>query len=541
MRTPRSLALIPTLLPRGEGLENPSPCGRGEGVRAGLRLVPGHFVRRSKATIFIILLPLTAALPGCAGLYFHDAGAPPAPPPQYRLADWPYKEYWTGFVFNGAKIGFSRLRIAPAEHQAGRYQIRSEATFTLRFLGVEKKIQVRSLDLVRDDLALVEFAHDYSIDGNELKLTGAVEGGVLRVAADTRGNRTKQEFPVMDKVYPTSVIALYPVRHGLEIGRRYVYEVYDGQSQTLAPAEQEIQAYERSELFEGNAYRIRTRLLGHGVTTWINDRGIPLFELALNGAMISAHESEAEAKRYLTQASLNKQDVLLDFSLVRVDTPIPEPRRTARLRIALEGLDAGSLPPNDPGQQCRGENNAVLCEIRALAPAANRARPPRDGYEKYLRPTLTAPSVDPRIRAQARAIAGDEAPSAAVALLVDWMQKNIERVPVDVFSAIDVLEGKKAECQGHAYLYTALARALGIPTRVVNGLVYAEEHRGFLYHSWNESLVNGEWLPVDPTFGQVGADATHIKLIEGERPADLLPLVEMVGKIKARVVSFDAR
>src|SRR3989344_9439341 len=55
---PRSLALIPTLLPRGEGLENPSPCGRGEGVRAGLRLVPGHFVRRSKATIFIILLPL---------------------------------------------------------------------------------------------------------------------------------------------------------------------------------------------------------------------------------------------------------------------------------------------------------------------------------------------------------------------------------------------------------------------------------------------------------------------------------------------------
>jgi hypothetical protein len=32
------LALIPTLLPEGEGLENPSPCGRGVGVRAKVKL-----------------------------------------------------------------------------------------------------------------------------------------------------------------------------------------------------------------------------------------------------------------------------------------------------------------------------------------------------------------------------------------------------------------------------------------------------------------------------------------------------------------------
>jgi len=37
-------ALIPTLLPRGEGHENPSPCGRGEGVRAGFRIAFSHIV-----------------------------------------------------------------------------------------------------------------------------------------------------------------------------------------------------------------------------------------------------------------------------------------------------------------------------------------------------------------------------------------------------------------------------------------------------------------------------------------------------------------
>ncbi len=41
------------------------------------------------------------------------------------------------------------------------------------------------------------------------------------------------------------------------------------------------------------------------------------------------------------------------------------------------------------------------------------------------------------------------------------------------------------------------------------------------------------------TFGQVGVDATHIKLIEGESSAELMPLVDVVGRIKARVISFD--
>jgi len=41
---------------------------------------------------------------------------------------------------------------------------------------------------------------------------------------------------------------------------------------------------------------------------------------------------------------------------------------------------------------------------------------------------------------------------------------------------------------------------------------------------------------VDPTFGQVGVDATHIKLIEGESSAELMPLVDVVGRIRIRVL-----
>jgi len=46
----------------------------------------------------------------------------------------------------------------------------------------------------------------------------------------------------------------------------------------------------------------------------------------------------------------------------------------------------------------------------------------------------------------------------------------------------------------------------------------------------------GEWLAVDPTFGQVPVDASHIKLIEGDSPDDMSALAAMVGKLKATVL-----
>jgi transglutaminase-like putative cysteine protease len=125
-------------------------------------------------------------------------------------------------------------------------------------------------------------------------------------------------------------------------------------------------------------------------------------------------------------------------------------------------------------------------------------------------------------------------------LIVDWIQENVEGVAVDSFSALDVLATRKAECQGNSYLYAALGRSLGIPTRIVNGLVYSDNYGGgFFYHTWAESLIDNRWVPVDPTFGQVVADATHIKLLEGESLDQLAPLVGLMGRLQATVVAVE--
>ncbi|MDX1431761.1 MAG: transglutaminase-like domain-containing protein [Gammaproteobacteria bacterium] len=483
-----------------------------------------------------LCLPL---LGGCASLYFHDAGEPPRPPPRHALGDLPYEEYWTGLVFNGSKIGFTHLRVEPVPGTPERYELSAQAVLHFHFLAIDKKVTLESTDVVHADLSIDRIRGDYDLDGNRLEVTGTMTPQGLDVTVETRDDVRREVLPVADKLYPASVIALYPIVHGLEIGRQYSYDVYDGETQSIATVTQEVLGYESSDLFEGRAFKIRTRLHGQEVTTWMSADGLPLLEISMGGVFIAGLESEETARRYLTRAALNKQESILDFSRVPAEPAIEQPRSVSGLTVALSGLD-GFVLPSDDLQRCRREMHETTCEIVAVAPART-ARDEAELRERYLRSTVAVPSRHAHIRELAGEIAGSAAsPREQAAKLVRWIEDNVENVAVDSFSALDVLATRKAECQGNTYLYAAFARALDIPTRVVNGLVYSDSYGGgFFYHTWAESLLEGRWASVDPTFGQVDADATHVKILEGESLDQLAPMVGLMGRLRARILEVE--
>lgn len=479
-----------------------------------------------KAGILVAALVLLA---GCAsrGDYFRDAGPAPAVAPA-RLAAWPQREVWTGIVFNGEKIGFAHRTVSPVPGAPGRYRIESEAALRLNFLGFDKRIALHAIDRVREDLTLEAFEYRHEIDGSVLALEGSSDGRELRFTVRTSAGREERRLPLSGALYASSALALLPLAEGLRIGRKGRYAVFHGETQAIEAAEQEVSGFETSTLFDDSAFKVETRLLGLETTTWFAADGRPLLELGLRGVMISALEDEQAARRYLVEASLNKHDALLDFSLVP-SPPLAEPRRVARLAIALEGLPAGFAVPSEGGQHCMTTGGVVECRIDRSQPLA------QGSPDKYLASTLAAPSHLLTIRKLAGDItagaAGDE---ERVRRLVAWMDANIAKEVIDAFNALDVLEKRSAECQGHAYLLAAFARSLGLPARVVNGIAYSEAQRGFLYHTWNEVWIAGRgWLPVDATFGQTHADATHVKLVEGETLAELAPLVNLVGRLRA--------
>ena len=487
--------------------------------------------------VLVPALSLFALLAGCAGTsdYFRDAGTPPAPA-AVSLETWPHRELWTGVVFNGEKIGFTRRTLRAAGDAPDRYEIESEAVIRLRFLGIDKRINLHGLDRVRPDLTLESFRYEHEIDGSPLQVTGQSDGHSLSFVVEASGSRAEKDFSSKQPVYPSSALSYLPVLRGLAVGRGGHYAVFESETQKLAEAEQEVLAWESSTLFEGPAFKLATRLLGMETTTWIAADGRPLLELGLNGIMISALEDEATARRYLVEASLNKRDTLVDFSLLRAG-PIEAPRRVSRMSIVIAGWPAGFEVPSEGGQRCAQAGAELRCSVDRAAALAQREA------ASHLRPTFAAPSNLGEIKGLARGIVADAASEEdKIARLLAWMDANIAKEAVDSFTAVDVLRERRAECQGHAYLFAALARASGVPVRVVNGLAYSDEHGGFLYHTWNEAWIAGRgWQPVDATFGQPHADATHLKLLEGESAGELLPLVNLVGRIKISSVTALAR
>ena len=478
----------------------------------------------------VVVLALLVLLAGCAGQYFRDAGGTTAEPSR-TLADLPQPEYWTGIVFNGAKIGFSHMRVAPTA--GGLYELHSEAVLSFRFLGVEKRVQVRTLDTVDSDARLVRFAYHYVLDETEQDVSGEVRDGRLRYGVSTAKRAPEQkEETLAETLYPAAALDLLPVLDGLAVGKTLRWLVFNGEAQAVTLADQRILARETSDLFEGSAFKVQTDMLGLHSTTWIDARGLPLLELGMNGIIVSALEEERVAKSYLTSAAVNKDDALLSWSLIKAPFPLSDPRHAQFMRFALLKPERTSEPLLDSRQRCSRSSRDLICEVDATRTTAE------DGNAAAaLLPSATVQSRDPIIRNLARAIVGERTSADdKIDAVLRWIDRNIAKEAIDTFSALDVLDARRAECQGHAYLYAALMRALGVPTRVVNGLVYSPEFGGFLYHTWAESLVGGSWRAVDPTFGQARADATHIALVRGETLAELTPLVEWVGNTRIEVL-----
>ena len=93
---------------------------------------------------------------------------------------------------------------------------------------------------------------------------------------------------------------------------------------------------------------------------------------------------------------------------------------------------------------------------------------------------------------------------------------------------------KAGDCNEHAVLFAGLARAAGLPTRIVAGTVYLDGR--FLYHAWNEVWVDHRWVSIDSALNQFPADVTHIKFLEGG-PEAHVALVSLIGRLRLDIIS----
>jgi hypothetical protein len=124
------------------------------------------------------------------------------------------------------------------------------------------------------------------------------------------------------------------------------------------------------------------------------------------------------------------------------------------------------------------------------------------------------------------------------ARLTEHVYRRLEKsITFSVPSALQVLDTGQGDCNEHTVLYVAMARALGLPARTAVGLVYLDG--SFFYHAWPEVWIGGDWVAVDPTFGQVPADAAHIRFVNGGL-AQQVEIVRLIGNLQIEVIGREA-
>jgi transglutaminase-like putative cysteine protease len=212
-----------------------------------------------------------------------------------------------------------------------------------------------------------------------------------------------------------------------------------------------------------------------------------------------------------------------------------------RLRVRLSGtsLDGFDL---QGGRQRREGNELTITREGADVLAADWTLAGRQaGFRQRFAAELASEPLlqanDPAIVALALRIAGNERDPRVVAERINrWVHDSLAKeITLSIPNAVQVLRSRRGDCNEHTQLFTALARAVGIPTRIATGLAYVNGK--FYYHAWPEIRLR-DWVAVDPTFGQFPADAAHLRFVRGglTRQGELLRLV---GTLRIEVL--DAR
>jgi len=220
---------------------------------------------------------------------------------------------------------------------------------------------------------------------------------------------------------------------------------------------------------------------------------------------------------------------LVPTTALRAGVTAP-PESLAVLRVRLHGVDLAGLALEGGPQTLAGDTLVV----RQEGPAPPGAGPPlpTEDAARWLRGEPLIESDDPRVQAQARAVAAGRDARQAAEELVHWVHGRLRRaVPTGPPSAVAALDRRLGDCNEATVLYVALARAAGLPARAVAGLVYANAR--FYYHAWPEVYLDG-WVAVDPLFDRFPADAARLRLAV-DALARQLDLVAVTGNLRLEV------
>jgi hypothetical protein len=253
-----------------------------------------------------------------------------------------------------------------------------------------------------------------------------------------------------------------------------------------------------------------------------------LLSIVIGAAFEARLESEEEAKK------TEKGGDLFVFGMAKLDKPIGDATNVSRLVLEVDGAGATSLVDAPRQSVARDAKSGVVTLSIGAEFGKDAAATPKE-IEDALAETVDLPVKSPQVKALAAQAVGDaKTPREKVERLVHFVSEYVkdELCPGEL-SVPEIIEKKAGDCTEHALLFAALARAAGVPTREVGGLMYmGDEVQAFGGHEWDEVVLDGKWVAVDPSWNETDVDAGRVVT---DREGKGMNALASVGQISFRL------
>jgi len=422
---------------------------------------------------------------------------------------------YLGVYLQGHKVGYLASRIDTVENG---YRVYSTTYLKIAPVpGIEKEVSYRVVASTDVTYNLKDFEFSMTSGDYFFEAQGERQNGKLVVDMNVAGENKHAEYDIKSSYIPATIEGL------VKTGKTGEFQFFDPTLQSIFDIK--VKNLGKDTLEREPVIKYSVLQSGMEMVFWISEKGELLRSESPIGLVMKKEER------------VMKEDIetvgfkLYDSYAIRVDKRIENPREITMLKVRLDSVDLTGLRIEDDRQKLKGN----VLTIKTVEPGQTD-RLPKEA-EEFLQATAFIPSDDEKIKKIAKEVTGDSKGLEAVEKIIDYVDKKLTDKPTfSIPNALDALKSGEGDCNEHAALAVALLRSIEIPSRVEVGLVYVGE--AFYYHAWVGVYLGGKWISTDPTFGQLIADPTHIKLEYGgfENQAKLY---RVINKLQISVLDYD--
>jgi len=428
------------------------------------------------------------------------------------------RESWMNIYQGKQKIGYAHRRLNPQEDG---YSLQDSMRIRINTMGMSQDIHMATSAGLNSDLSLDTFSFQLNSSLFRFSIQGKREGDVLTLYTDGQ----EIHVPADDTLFlaPGMLDAVLDGDMGENESRRFM--IFDPASMGQRPVRVTMRGYDRLTIMGRDhlARKMQIDAMGVSQYAWVGEDGTILQEDGLMGIRLQ-RTNRKDALGGRLSSSVDLTEMVSVIPKGHIDHPLT----ATQLRLKISGLTSAIKLQGDR-QSVQGD--VLVIRREAYPSAASASASPSHAH---LMPTPFIQSDHPEIVDQVNQIVKVSDPDRLKAeKILNWIHTHIAKRPVlSVPDALETLKHRVGDCNEHAVLMAAMARACGIPSQIDAGLVLTRGR--FYYHAWNVLYLDG-WVTADALMGQLPADITHLRLVRGDAK-DQIDLMGVIGNIAIEIL-----